>query len=199
MLTSYLLHHRLRPAIGSATWIKYWTKRLRLLPQLCCLESRLASLQWRGAQIGELTTVSPADIGGRMSNLSIGSNCAIGRVSIQLHDRVEIGDHVVINDGARLLTGTHNTGSAEWELIATPIRIHDYAWVATDALILPGVEIGRGAVVAAGAVVTKSVSPLEIVGGNPARPIGTRGADQFSYQPTRGVALFEAWLGRPSN
>ena len=52
--------------------------------------------------------------------------------------------------------------------------IEDYVWVATRATVLPGVTIGEGAVVAAGAVVTKDVEPYTIVGGVPARSIGVR-------------------------
>ena len=63
------------------------------------------------------------------------------------------------------------------------------------ATLLPGVTIGRGAVVGAGAVVTKSVGPLEIVGGNPAGLIGQRGESDFCYRPSESSALFEAWLG----
>lgn len=162
------------------------------------MEARLESLRRRGAKIGQLTSVSRSDIEGRISKLSIGANCGIGRIMIQLHDSVEIGNHVVINDSARLLTGTHDTRSAGWELLTRPIRIGDYAWIATGAVILPGVEVGRGAVVAAGAVVSQSVMPLQIMAGNPARQIGTRGVSDFCYQPTRGVATFEAWLGKPT-
>lgn len=199
MLTTYLVEHRLRPAIGSPVWWKYWAKRVRLLPQLLILEARLELLRRRGATIGDLTAVSPSDIAGRHANLSVGSECAIGRVMIQLHDHVEIGNNVVINDGVRILTGSHNPHSAEWELVSRSIHIEDYAWIATGALVLPGVDIGRGAVVAAGAVVTRSVPPRQIVGGNPAVQIGTRAATDFCYKPSQGVAVFEAWLGRASS
>ncbi len=145
--------------------------------------------------MGARTIISPSVIEGRLAQLAIGDDCAIGRVKIQLHAAVTIGDCVVINDGCELLTGTHDVNSAHWELIAKPITVEDYAWIATGAMLLPGVTVGRGAVVAAGAVVTKSVPPLEIVGGNPARPIGRRGVDQFDYRPSASVALFEAWLG----
>jgi len=58
--------------------------------------------------------------------------------------------------------------------IHKPVVIEDYAWVATRAMILPGVTIGQGAVVAAGSVVTKDVEPKSIVAGNPARCIRER-------------------------
>ena len=55
-----------------------------------------------------------------------------------------------------------------------PIVVGDYAWLGSKAMVLPGVKIGKGAVVAAGAIVTKDVSPFTVVGGIPARPIGER-------------------------
>ena len=57
------------------------------------------------------------------------------------------------------------------------MRIGRHAWVASHAIVLPGVTIGEGAVVAAGAVVTKDVEPYLMVGGNPARPIRKRTRD----------------------
>jgi maltose O-acetyltransferase len=139
--------------------------------------------------------ISPSDISGRLERLRIGSDCAIGRVQIQLHAEVTIGNCVVINDGCHLLTGTHDIHTPHWELIAKPIVVEDYAWIAMGATLLPGVTIGRGSVVGAAAVVTKSVEPLTVVAGNPARRVGERTAADFAYRPSRFYALVEAWLG----
>jgi acetyltransferase-like isoleucine patch superfamily enzyme/GT2 family glycosyltransferase len=186
---------RYRPRFGSKTWAKYWAKRLRLLPALVRAEISTRRYRRRCGAFGKRTIISPSDIDRRLERLAIGDDCAIGRVAIQLHAPVTIGDCVVINDGCRLLSGTHNVHSPEWELIAKPIEIGDYAWIATGAVILPGVTIGRGAVVGAGAVVARSVEPLAIVAGNPAQTIGSRQTDVFAYRPSAAVALFEAWLG----
>lgn len=190
-----LIRNRYRPPMGSGKSWKYWAKRMRLLPQLIRSAWRIRSLTSRGATIGEFTIVSPADISGRMSNLSIGSHCAIGRVMIQLHDRVEIGNNVVINDGARVITGTHDVHSPGWEAVVKPIKIGDFVWIATGAIILPGVELGRGAVVAAGAVVAGVVPERAVVAGNPAREVSRRTELEFSYRPSSIHAVFEAWLG----
>jgi galactoside O-acetyltransferase len=53
-----------------------------------------------------------------------------------------------------------------------PVAIDDDVWIGAGAIVLPGVRIGRGAIVGAGAVVTGNVEPFTIVGGVPARPIG---------------------------
>ncbi len=73
-----------------------------------------------------------------------------------------------------MLSGSHQLESQYFDLITKPITIKDNVWIATDAIILPGVTIGEGAVVAAGAVVSKDVEPWTVVGGNPARFIKKR-------------------------
>lgn len=73
-----------------------------------------------------------------------------------------------------ILTNGHhisNSGRRAGELQAKPVKIGKDAWLSTRCTILPGVEIGEGAIVAAGAVVTKSVPPNVMVGGVPARII----------------------------
>jgi maltose O-acetyltransferase len=190
-----LFHDRYRPLLGSATWARYWAKRALLLGRLVSVELRTRRYSRRCGNFGKRTIMSLSKIDGRLERLWVGDDCAIGIVEIQLHAPVQIGNCVVINDGCRLLTGTHDIHSPNWELIAKPIVVEDYAWIATGALVLPGVTVGRGAVVGAGAVVTKPVEPLAIVAGNPARTVGKRSVDQFSYRPSRDLALFEAWLG----
>ncbi|HEX8903241.1 MAG TPA: DapH/DapD/GlmU-related protein, partial [Longimicrobiaceae bacterium] len=127
----------------------------------------------------------------------VGEGTSIGRVHVQLHAPVTIGDYVVINDGVRVLTGTHDVDDAAWALLARPVTIGDHAWIGTGAILLPGVEVGRGGVVGAGAVVTRNVEPFEVVGGNPARHIRQRRCTTFSARPTRLLGVVEAWLGRP--
>jgi acetyltransferase-like isoleucine patch superfamily enzyme len=64
--------------------------------------------------------------------------------------------------------------------IAKPVVIEDFVWIGSNVTILPGVRVGQGAIIAAGSVVADSVSPLTIVGGVPARVIGTRDERQFN-------------------
>ena len=86
-----------------------------------------------------------------------------------------------ISSHTLIVTGTHDIGDGEnfrgWY---EPITIHDRAWLCTRSMVLAGVTIGEGAVVAAGAVVTKSVPAFDIVAGIPARKIGERPRD-MSY------------------
>ena len=71
--------------------------------------------------------------------------------------------------------------------VLAPVTVCDYAWVGSRAMILPGVTVGEGAVVAAGAVVTRDVAPYSVVAGVPARPVGTR-----SRKPN-----LRTWVYRP--
>ena len=87
---------------------------------------------------------------------------------------IEIGNDVCISESVTILTGTHDVTSVNFDLVTKPIKICDKVWIATGAMILPGVTIGEGAVVAAGAVVTKDVEPWTVVGGNPAKFIKKR-------------------------
>lgn len=128
--------------------------------------------------------------GGKIHNLaSLASNCKIdypwnveiGELSsigngawIYALDKIAIGKNVCIGEDVRLLTGTHDISSPYFDLMTKPIAIKDNAWVATGAIVLPGVTIGEGVIVAAGAVVTKDVEPWTVVGGNPAKFIKKR-------------------------
>lgn len=99
---------------------------------------------------------------------------------------VTVGDDVSIGPEATILTLGHDPQSPQFADRGGPVMIGDRAWIGYGALVLPGVTIGEGAVVAAGAVVTKDVAPYTIVGGNPARPIGQREQAldyRLAYQP----------------
>lgn len=87
---------------------------------------------------------------------------------------LSIGNYVDISPGVWILTDSHDMNDPQFHEILAPVTIGDHAWVGSRALVLPGVTLGEGAVVAAGAVVTGDVEPYTIVAGVPARPIGTR-------------------------
>lgn len=93
-----------------------------------------------------------------------------------------IGNNVSISAEVALITGTHDINDPGFLSDYRPIVIDDYAWIGTRAMILQGVTIGQGAVVMAGAVVTKDVEPFAVVGGVPARQITERTLRNPSYQ-----------------
>ncbi len=91
---------------------------------------------------------------------------------------VSIGDNVLIGPGVTILSASHNTNANLPMRTSSPefgyVDIGSDAWLAARCIILPGVTIGNGAIVSAGAVVTKDVEPMTIVGGVPARVIRKR-------------------------
>jgi acetyltransferase-like isoleucine patch superfamily enzyme len=95
---------------------------------------------------------------------------------------IRIGNHVSISSGVSLLTGGHDIEDPNFVPIAAPISIEDYAWIGTNATILGGVTIGKGAVVATGAVVWEDVLPFTVVAGAPARVIKRRKLENPAYQ-----------------
>jgi acetyltransferase-like isoleucine patch superfamily enzyme len=117
-------------------------------------------------------------------NVRIGKHSSIGHHAI-LDGRMglTIGENVNLGTGVWIWTLEHDPQSPDFATVGGPVTIEDYAWVSCRVVILPGVRIGRGAVVAAGAVVTKDVPPYAIVGGVPARVIGERTSD-LRYQLT---------------
>jgi maltose O-acetyltransferase len=87
---------------------------------------------------------------------------------------ITIGERVAIGHEVMILTGTHHVGDGlrrAGPFYAQPVRIGDGAWLGARSTILPGVTVGEGAVVAAGAVVTKDIAAHTLVGGVPARLI----------------------------
>lgn len=87
---------------------------------------------------------------------------------------IKVGQDTNISSHAKLITGSHDINDPEFIADFLPIHIGHHCWIGTGAIILQGVKIGDGAIVAAGAVVTKDVEPWMIVGGIPAKVIGKR-------------------------
>lgn len=109
-------------------------------------------------------------------NVSIGNNVIINK-SAMLDGRgakLIIGNNVDIAQETNIWTLEHDVNDPNHSVVAGTVVIEDYVWIASRVTILPGVHIGRGAVVASGAVVTKDVPPMTIVGGVPAKIIGKR-------------------------
>jgi len=120
----------------------------------------------------------------RPGGVSIGAHSVINRgVLLDGRSGLQIGDNVSISEGSQLLTLEHDPNSPSFAWRGAPVVIANRVFLGARAIVLPGITIGEGAVVAAGAVVTHDVEPYTIVGGVPARPIGQRRRD-LSYQLT---------------
>jgi maltose O-acetyltransferase len=112
------------------------------------------------------------------SNIKIGQNTAINR-NCYLDGRGEliIGSNVSISPEVKLITADHDLQSKDFEFRKESIVIEDYVWIGTGVIILPGVKIKKGAVVAAGSVVTKDIPEYCVYGGVPAKFIKKRNKD----------------------
>lgn len=104
----------------------------------------------------------------------VGHNARIGQY-VTLGDDLVMGPDVVIMANAHAFDDLSIPINRQGALPIRPVVIGKDVWIGTRAIVLPGVNIGDQAVIAAGAVVTKDVPPRAIVGGNPARLIRYRG------------------------
>lgn len=112
--------------------------------------------------------------------VSVGSHCHFGPdVFITGGGGVSIGDWVGFGPDVKVWSVNHRFEDPDtpwllqgWE--SKPVVIEDDVWLAANVFVMPGVTIGRGAVVSAGTVVSKSVAPFAIVAGNPGRVVGWR-------------------------
>lgn len=191
---NYLWSHRAKFSITSLHFYKAWAKRILSLPELLSQNYRRYKFTRNGAVIHGAAEIGKVIIEGRKKNLSVGQLSFIGRVFIALHDNLKIGERVCINDGVRLLTASHNVSDPNWGRVSSEIVIEDYVWIGMNAIILPGVRLGRGVVVGAGAVVAKSVAAGSIVVGNPAKPISKSRCEELNYNPCEWLAANRAWL-----
>lgn len=108
-------------------------------------------------------------------NISIGEGTIVGdHAFLDGRAPLTIGKQVDIASSVMIYNSEHDLDSVEFEARTEPVLIEDYVFIGPRAIILPGVKVGKGAVVAAGAVVTKDVASFEIVGGVPAKVIGER-------------------------
>jgi putative colanic acid biosynthesis acetyltransferase WcaF len=88
--------------------------------------------------------------------------------------KITIGKHAVISQGAHLCAGTHDYNLPNFPLYTKPIIVGEYAWVAAEAFIHPGITIGEGCVIGARAVVTKDMPSWMVCSGHPCKPIKPR-------------------------
>jgi maltose O-acetyltransferase len=143
-------------------------------PRLRVLVHRLFGMRIGRSTLirGRLKLTGPP---GCTSRLTIGSYCFFTTpLHIDLNSDVVIGNCVTIGHDVAIVTSAHRIGGPDrrcGKQVPAPIRIGDGCWIGARVLLLPGIVVGDGSIIAAGAVVNSNVEPHTIVGGVPARLI----------------------------
>ncbi|MFZ2487249.1 MAG: sugar O-acetyltransferase [Anaerolineae bacterium] len=138
---------------------------------------RHAILRQLLGEIGDSSLIQPPFYCSYGRHITIGAHVFLNfGCTILDNAAVVIGDHVMIGPNVQIYTAAHPLEAIErndgWEN-AYPVTVEENVWIGGGAILLPGVTVGRNAVVGAGAVVTRAVAANTVVAGNPARVIRT--------------------------
>ena len=145
---------------------------------------RLGFLRAFGSRIGSGSTIMRGTTVLDPDGLVIGEHVVIGmRCLLDARGGITVGDNVVIASDVHLIGGSHDYNDPAFQPIVQPVVVEDYVWIASRATIVGGSHLGRGAVVAACALVHGRVEPLAVVGGVPAKVLGRRDPDALRYNP----------------
>jgi putative colanic acid biosynthesis acetyltransferase WcaF len=157
-----------RPWWFEALWLAVkWLFFLNPVPWPSAI--RVPLLRAFGAKIGERVVIRSNVNITFPWRLEVGNDVWLGEeVLILSLAQVTIESDVCISQRAFLCTGSHNFRAENFDLITKPITVRGRSWVAAQAFIAPGVEIGEGSMVAVGSVVSQSVPAKTLVRGNPA-------------------------------
>jgi acetyltransferase-like isoleucine patch superfamily enzyme len=133
-----------------------------------------------GTELQRLCRISIGEEDSLEPRLTIGSRVFIGQgAHLSVMRPMTIGDNAIIGANSYLLTNQHRFESREIPMRdqgykCEPLVVGEDVWIGANCVIMPGIEIGRGAIIGAGSVLTETVGPYEIWGGIPARKIGVR-------------------------
>lgn len=168
-------------AVVNNMWRIVYAGTAKLLPQSCYSKlamrlrnffaHRICESAGKGINIERGATFA--------AGVTIGDDSGIGK-DCELHGVVHIGNHVMMAAECVFYTRNHEASrtdipmSQQGETEMNPIFVGDDVWLGRRVMVMPGVHIGNGCIVAAGAVVTKDLPPYTIAGGVPAKIIGSR-------------------------
>lgn len=163
-----------RYTLGQRLVVRFSTAVMPALTRIV-LSNRLNTALWRalGCRVGRGSVIRTGTQINAPFMVSIGERCSIhghlkSRGGIRIGDGVELVEEVLVS------TQSHRAESPHFESVYEPVSIEDAAWVGPRAMILPGVTLRRGTMVAAGAVVTRDTAPWGVYAGVPSRRIKDR-------------------------
>jgi putative colanic acid biosynthesis acetyltransferase WcaF len=189
------LRHRLTRIVWGIVWAIFassWTQPF--------YGWRCFLLRAFGATVGQGVYVAPSARIWYPGNLVLGDFAAIAdNTDIYCMAPIVVGKYAVISKRAHICTGTHDINSEYFQLTTTPITICDYAWIAADAFVGPGVVVGEGAVLGTHGITTRNLEPWTVYAGNPAREIKKRRRFERHDKPVRGWREPKQRAGGPSD
>jgi len=154
---------------------------------------RLWVLRVMGASIGPGTVIYRGLEVRYPKNLIIGANCSIGDHAIlDARGGLIIGDRVNISSQVMIWSRQHDWRALDFATQDRAVVIESYTWLSARSIILPGVVVGEGGVVAAGAVVSRDVDPYSVVAGVPALVVADR-PKLLDYLPSSDVRTKLPW------
>lgn len=154
----------------------------KVVPNIPSRSLRKKALIILGAYIGKNVSLYSSVEIRNASGLKIEDNCSFGKkIVLDARSGLLIKKGAVLGSQVMIWTLQHDYNDINFKTKGAPVEIGEYSWVCSRVTILPGVKIGNYAVVASGAVVTRDVNDYEIVGGVPAKKIGERKKQQYSY------------------
>ncbi|CDZ71361.1 Bme4 protein [Neorhizobium galegae bv. orientalis] len=167
---SFTLRHRL----FRLAWTLVWSLFGRWTP-VPLFAWRRFLLRRFGARIDRTARIYPGVAVWYPPNLAMAAYSCLGRgVNCYCMDRIELGTHAIVSQGAHLCTGTHDIDDANFQLVTRPIVVGANAWIAAETFVGPGVVVGEGAVLGARAVTFRNLDPWTIYAGNPVRRLRRR-------------------------
>lgn len=136
---------------------------------------RILCLRMMGARIGAGVAINHGLQIRVARRIAMGDDIFVAEdVILDARGGITIGAHTSINSRVQIWTAQHDWQSPDFAYVQAPIRIGSHCWISAGVIILPGVSIGEGTVVAAGSVVTKDLEPWILAGGVPARKLRDR-------------------------
>lgn len=161
--------------VNGFAWCPFWTVRKTVY-------------QLAGAKFGRGARIHVGCRFFELNNITLGEDSIVGEMAfLDGRGELAIGSHTDIASQVLIYNSEHDINDEKFSAIKSPVKIGNYVFIGPRAIILPGVKIGDGAIIAAGAVVTKDVEAFKIVAGVPAKEIGERKLKNPQYR-----------LGRPA-